>query len=140
KLFYNDYYHQKMSYPKLIILDEPDSHLHPEMSQLLISVLKDTFVDKLGINVIMTTHSPATVAMAPEESLWIINNIPETTLKRTTKDEALNILTQNIPTLSIDYENHRQVFVESPTDLKYYQSIFSKFVANETANHKLYFI
>ena len=105
----------------VIILDEPDAHLHPEMSNILIKALNETFVKKIGIKVIITTHSPMTVALAPEESIFQLNNHPETFLKKISKDDALKNLTNGLPSLTIDYENHRQVFVESPTDLFYFQ-------------------
>lgn len=50
------------------------------------------------------------------------------------------MLTGFIPTLSINYKNHRQIFVESLTDVSYYQSIYSSISSNEKLNHKLYFI
>ena len=56
-------------HPKLMILDEPDAHLHPSLTTTLIDVLYDTFVRKHGIRVIMTTHSPETVTYAPGESI-----------------------------------------------------------------------
>ena len=57
RLFPVSYYGKELENPELIVLDEPDSHLHPELSKLLIDVLSDTFVNDLGIKVIMTTHS-----------------------------------------------------------------------------------
>ncbi|WP_346320318.1 AAA family ATPase [Chitinophaga sp. YIM B06452] len=138
-LFTSNYY-DDLVMPDLIIFDEPDAHLHPELTQLLINVLHDTFVSKYGKHVIITTHSPSTVALSPEESLFQMENAPDTALKKISKDEALILLTGNIPTLSINYKNHRQVFVESITDLEYYQTIYSKYSSNEKLPHKLYFI
>lgn len=140
KLFTSQFYEKELQYPDLIVLDEPDAFLHPEMSKLLIEVLGNVFVKKIGIKVIITTHSPSTVALAPDDCIYKISNTPITILEKTSKDEALKILTSGIPNLSIDYKNHRQVFVESPTDLKYYQTIFDKIYAQETLMHKLYFL
>jgi ABC-type cobalamin/Fe3+-siderophores transport system ATPase subunit len=42
--------------PQLIILDEPDSHLHPNNQRLLCSLLSSIAVER-GVQVIMTTHS-----------------------------------------------------------------------------------
>lgn len=140
KLFLVSYYPQKLKYPDLIILDEPDANLHPEMSKLLIDVLNKTFVQKLGIKVIMTTHSPTTIALCPEDSVYQLENYPKTSLKKVGKDPALKLLTSFIPTLSIDYKNHKQVFVESPTDVNYYQTIFNKLDQERQYPFKLYFI
>jgi AAA15 family ATPase/GTPase len=140
KLFQAVYFDKNLSFPDLIIMDEPDAYLHPEMSKLMIEVLKDIFVDKYGIQIIFTTHSPSTVAMAPDDCIYELKNSPGTSLKQISKDHALKVLLENIPTLSIDYKNHRQVFVESPTDSYYYQSIFNKIKVATKPPFDLYFI
>lgn len=140
KLFTSTYYEDRLELPELVILDEPDAHLHPEMSKLLIDVLNETFVKKLGIKVIMVTHSPSTVALCPDTSIYQLTNEPNTTLKRIEKEQALQILTGHLPTLSIDYKNHKQIFVESPTDIYYYQTIFNKLNQLNKYPYRLYFI
>ena len=140
KLFTSKYYGETLTFPELLILDEPDAHLHPEMSKLLLDVLGETFVKKYGVKVIITTHSPSTIALADENCIYQLTNGANTSLKKISKDAALKILTGFIPTLSIDYNNHRQVFVESPTDVLYYQSLYAKHGQAVSLNHKLYFI
>ncbi|MFN0256968.1 AAA family ATPase [Pedobacter ureilyticus] len=140
KLFTSEYYGTNLNFPDLILLDEPDAHLHPEMSNLLINVLENTFVKKFGIKVIFTTHSPSTIALLNENNIYQISNGKYTSLRKISKDDALKILTSFIPTLNIDYKNHKQVFVESPTDRFYYQIIFDKRYQQEQYPFKLYFI
>ena len=60
-------------FPEVILFDEPDAHLHPSLADLFLNVVKDTIVRKNGVKVIMTTHSPSTVALAPEESIYLMN-------------------------------------------------------------------
>ncbi|HTI59260.1 ATP-binding protein [Mucilaginibacter sp.] len=140
KLFTVDYYDKDLKFPELIVLDEPDVHLHPTMSKLLIDVLFESFVKRLGIKVIMTTHSATTVALAPDDCIYEMSNTPNSSLSKVIKDYALGVLTGNIPTLSIDYKNHKQVLLESPTDVKYFQTLFNKLNSEEKLNYKLYFI
>lgn len=140
KLFATKHYDENLQYPDLLMLDEPDAHLHPEMSKLLIDILHKTFSEELGIKVIMTSHSPSTIAISPESSLYQLKNHPETSLTKIDKDSALELLTGKIPTLSIDYKNHRQVFVESPTDVYYYQTLYDKISLDKNLIYKLYFI
>jgi len=140
KLFTGIYYDGKLEFPELLLLDEPDAHLHPEMSKLLLDILHETFVKKYGIKVILTTHSPSTIALVPENCIYQLINGNETKLKKISKDYALEILTSFIPTLSIDYRNHKQVFVESPTDVAYYQRIHDRHHQNKKLSSKLYFI
>jgi energy-coupling factor transporter ATP-binding protein EcfA2 len=140
KIFTSQYYGTNLSFPQLILLDEPDAHLHPEMSKLLLDVLSETFVKKLGIKVIITTHSPSTIALADENCIYQLINGINTSLKKVSKDAALKLLTGFIPTLSIDYKNHRQVFAESPTDVSYYQRLYEKHAQKSELPHRLYFI
>jgi energy-coupling factor transporter ATP-binding protein EcfA2 len=111
-------------YPKLLLFDEIDAPLHPSMTQSLLNVIQDTLVRDHRIKVIMTTHSPSTVALAPENSLYVMEKDGYERIKKISKDAALAILTTGVPTLSIDYENRRQVFVESGYDAGYYEEIY----------------
>jgi AAA15 family ATPase/GTPase len=140
KLFSSEYYNQTLKLPDILLLDEPDAMLHPEMTSLLLNVLHKTFVNKLKIKVILTTHSPSTIALAPENSIYQLTNGINTSLKKITKDDALSLLTSFIPTLSINYKNHRQVFVESPTDVAFYQNLYNKHSQSQKCDFKLYFI
>lgn len=116
---------EKGVFSKLFLLDEPDAHLHPSMSQQFINVMKKVLVDELGVQVIMTTHSPSTVALAPEESIFVANREGER-IQKTTKDAALKLLTSGVPSFSVIYENRRQVFVESKYDVCFYEKIYQK--------------
>ena len=140
KLFTSQYYEDKLELPELLVLDEPDAYLHPDVSKLLIDVLNDTFINRLGIKVLIVTHSPTTIALCPANSIYQLKNEPTTSLKQIEKDKALNDLTAHLPTLSIDYQNHKQVFVESTTDVTYYQTIFNKVNQERKYPFKLYFI
>ncbi|RDD36344.1 hypothetical protein TrispH2_011645 [Trichoplax sp. H2] len=57
----------------IILLDEPDAHLHPSLVKDIIETIKSKLISKLGIQVIMTTHSPTTVSLAPEGSVYILS-------------------------------------------------------------------
>lgn len=119
-LYNKDYVNQ---IPNLILLDETDASLHPSMAKQYLKILKDVFVKDLGIKVIITTHSPSTVALADEQDIFVVEN-SEQRIRKCSKDEALSVLTAGVPSLSINYENRKQVFVESPLDVKYYDAIY----------------
>lgn len=114
---------QFVNHPKLLLFDEIDAPLHPSMVEGMLKAISETLVAGKGIKVIMTTHSPTTVALAPEGSIYIMNR--ETPrLEKSEKNHALNILTDGLPTVSIDYEGRRQVFVESEADAKNYSALY----------------
>lgn len=125
-LYYTKDSRQLVNYPKVLLFDEIDAPLHPSMTHSLLKIIQDVLVGEHKIKVILTTHSPSTVALAPDNSIYVMNKTGENRLQKTTKDNALAILTSGVPTLSIDYENRRQVFVESQYDVEFYEKIYKK--------------
>lgn len=109
--------------PDLILLDEPDAPLHPEYSKVLISAVENSIVKDAGVRVILSTHSPTTVAIAPEESIYQMNK--ETSCpEKISKQQAVNNLVQDLDNIRLSFENRRQVFVESNYDTQYYNRIY----------------
>lgn len=114
-----------VKFPKLILLDEPDAFLHPTMIEKFIAVIKKSIVNESKVKVIMTTHSPTTVALSDEESVFVMSK-DEPRISKMSKDAALKILTVGVPSLSIHYENRRQVFVESKIDFDFYDMCYKE--------------
>ena len=110
--------------PDVLLLDEPDAALHPEFSKVLIDSIREQIVARSGVQVIMTTHSPSTVAMAPEESLYRMDREIGKPVK-ITKHMAISILTEGLSNLRVSAEHRRQVFVESKYDVEYYDKLYS---------------
>ncbi len=96
------------------------------MTQSLLHTIQEILVERHKIKVILTTHSPSTVALAPDSAIFVMRKDRNRRLKKASKDEALVLLTSGVPTLSINYENRRQVFVESQYDVEFYEQIFNK--------------
>lgn len=128
-----------LEFPKILLMDEPDASLHPSMAKQFLNVIENIFVKDKGVKVIMTTHSPSTVALAPEEALFIVNKTDDK-IEKVSKDKAIRILTSGVPSLSINYENRRQIFVESQYDVKYYEKLYEKLIDNLNNEISLHFI
>ena len=81
------YYH--LFEPHLILLDEPDSHLHPNNQRLLCSLLSTLSQDH-EVRVVMTTHSRHVIdALSDEASLfWVESG----NARLVSKDEQLDLL------------------------------------------------
>lgn len=58
--------------PVLLLVDEPDSHLHPTAQEKLIAVLSEA-TQSFGTQVILATHSPSVVRSLPAETkvVWM---------------------------------------------------------------------
>jgi energy-coupling factor transporter ATP-binding protein EcfA2 len=122
---YIDSRSEEIQLPHVLLLDEADSTLHPSMVTGLLRVMREIFVAKHGVKVILTTHSPTTVALAPEESLYVMRRSPDPRLRQAAnRDEALASLTVGLSILSVRIDNRRTVFVESEYDENCYQELF----------------
>lgn len=108
---------------KILLIDEPDAALHPQFSKFLLETIKTYIVNEAGVKVIITTHSPTTVAMADEESIYEMNREEKIPLK-VSKARALSILCEGIPSLRVSIDKQRIVFVESNYDAENYHKIF----------------
>lgn len=110
--------------PDLILFDEIDATLHPSIAYTIVNSIVKNIVNDMGIKVIFATHSPTTISLVPEESIYQLKNSDfQHKLKKITKNDALFLLTSELPFLSISYENQRQIFVESNNDAKYYSTV-----------------
>lgn len=85
-------------FPNLLLLDEIDASLHPSMIQNMLNAIQNTFLNK-GIKVILVTHSPTTIALAPEESIFVMKQSGSNRIEKKSKTDALNVLTQGFVTL-----------------------------------------
>lgn len=106
--------------PALLLLDEPDAALHPQMVQKLHMALKD-IVSRFDSNVIFTTYSPTTVALFEGGPIF---QVSEHDLVRVDQDAAIGELLVGVDQVSIHYTNRKQVYVESHVDAELYRTLF----------------
>lgn len=125
-LYYTRDSGDRVNYPQILLFDEIDAPLHPSMTQSLLDTIQKVLISERKIKVIMTTHSPSTVALCPEEAIFVMTKEGNSRLKKTNKDSALSLLMSGVPSISISYENRRQIFVESHLDAQYYDQILKK--------------
>jgi len=118
---------EKNVYPKLLLLDEPDAHLHPTMSQQFINVVKNVLVDKFNVRVVMTTHSPSTVILTPPESLFEMFRENPRIRKSTSKNHSASLLTSGLVYVG---EGTKYFLVEDKDDVKFYSHLYSHLTSN----------
>lgn len=138
-LYYARDSRQQISRPKVLLFDEIDAPLHPSMCRSLLATVRGILVEQYGMKVIMTTHSPSTVALAPEESIHVMK-AGQPGVHKCSKDTALKDLTFGVPFLSVSYDGRRQVFVESPYDADVYQPAFNALRRRLSSDVSLVFI
>jgi hypothetical protein len=126
-MFYLYNSQEKNIFPKLLLLDEPDAHLHPSMSQQFLNVIKNVLVDKFNVQLIMTTHSPSTVMLAPEESIYEMSRVEPRILKSPSKNHSVSLLTAGLVYVG---EGTKYFLVEDNDDVKFYSYIYSQLTIN----------
>lgn len=55
----------------LVLIDEPENHLHPPLLSLLIRAISDLLIHRNGVAIIVT-HSPIIVQEVPRNCTWIL--------------------------------------------------------------------
>jgi predicted ATP-binding protein involved in virulence len=53
----------------LVLLDEPEMHLHPPLLSAFIRALSELLIDRNGVGII-TTHSPVILQEVPQSCVW----------------------------------------------------------------------
>lgn len=138
-LFFSQDPRQPTAMPEVILLDEVDAPLHPAMTVDLLRIITQVMVGHYGRKVVLATHSPSTVALAPEDSIHVMDATVKT-LQKVSRDEGVQSLMVGVPTLSIDTANRRQVFVESQHDVALYDRIAEVARPHLVANVSISFI
>lgn len=91
----------KGHFPQVILFDEPDAHLHPSLTQIFLDVVQNVLLKGHQVKVILTTHSPSTVALAPEESIYCMDRDLGHPIK-IDKRAAINTLSFGLASVSIE--------------------------------------
>lgn len=107
-------------FPKLLLLDEPDAHLHPSMTTQFLDVISETLVKKYGVRVIMTSHSPSTVALAPIDAVFELERGSSAIKPVSSRSDIISILTAGLVTVT---KATKFCFVEDEDDVEFYTAI-----------------
>jgi ABC-type Mn2+/Zn2+ transport system ATPase subunit len=131
----------------IMLLDEPDRHLDPELCKKLYEVIYNEFVLEHNIQVIMTTHRLDTVISAPEESIYImgeqclehdtgaaVSRMTSNVIKRACNSRiAASVLSDG--RLAV-IEDVNYVLVENKDDVKFYSIVYQKLLASGRLDFK----
>ncbi|WP_157814899.1 ATP-binding protein [Sagittula sp. P11] len=106
----------------ILLFDEPDASLHPSNCKTLVKLIRESLVGKHGYSAIVTTHSPTTVAICPEDSIYEMNALSRTP-EKIEQQKALDVLTEGVDEFRISTKNIRQIYTEG-ADPEIYQQLF----------------
>ncbi|EGC38789.1 hypothetical protein DICPUDRAFT_75661 [Dictyostelium purpureum] len=135
----------------VMLLDEPDRHLDPELCKKMYEIIYQEFVKKHHVQVFMTTHRPDAVFFAPDNSIYTLGEGSRLIIDPAA---AINRMTSNMITPAPNqrsaasmlsggklavFEDVSYVLAENEDDVKFYNIIYQKLksgysgvVANKT--------
>ncbi len=108
-------------FPDLILLDEPDAHLHPEFIKQFLNIL-EKICRKYNTHIIMTTHSPVTIALAQPNSVYEMQK--HDTPRIIQSKSVLSSINMLCSGLLVFQPNKKYIITEDKTDSKTYTAIY----------------
>jgi len=114
----------------LVLLDEPESHLHPPLLSAFVRALADLLHDRNGVGII-ATHSPVVLQEIPRSCVWKIYRVgTNSTSSRPTIEtfgENVGVLTSEIFGLEVERSGFHDLFVKSVKTGKTYEEIVADY-------------
>ena len=108
----------------LILIDEPEAHLHPPLLAAFIRALSDLLVDRNGVAII-ATHSPVILQEVPRICVWIIQRIlGESKVDRPsieTFGENVGILSREVFQLELSQSGFQNILSEAAQEYDTYE-------------------
>jgi predicted ATPase len=116
----------------LLIIDEPETHLHPNSISLFINVI-NKILDRFNSYAIISTHSPQVIQEVPSKDIVIVERIENTPSTRGLDIESfgenLNTITERI-FQTISHDEYYRTFLIQLSKTRSYDQIIVLFEEN----------
>ncbi len=123
----------------LVLLDEPESHLHPPLLSALIRALSDLLTNRNAVAII-ATHSPVVIQEMPKSCVWKIDRRGEifssTRPERETFGENVGTLTRDIFGLDVEKSGFHDLLNASVHENPNFNDIVKKY-KNQLGNEAI---
>ncbi|MEV6314274.1 AAA family ATPase [Streptomyces sp. NPDC051776] len=114
----------------LVLIDEPETHLHPPMLAAFVRALSDLLTDRNGL-AIVATHSPVVLQEVPSECVWkLLRHGDQFTALRPTIEtfgENVGVLTHEVFGLEVTDTGFHRDLSRTVNDGLSYQEILERF-------------
>ncbi len=121
---------QELEEKTLVLLDEPESHLHPPLLSTFTRILSNLLVSRNGIGII-ATHSPVIIQEVPKKCVWILNRYGrEVEFERPqieTFGENINILTKEVFSFEITNSGFHKLLNDVANKIDSYEEAIDYF-------------
>ncbi|HFG1901459.1 TPA: AAA family ATPase [Vibrio cholerae] len=114
----------------LVLLDEPEGHLHPPLLAAFLRTLSDLLYAKNGVAII-ATHSPVVLQEVPKSCVWkVIRSRDAISVQRPdieTFGENLGVLTREVFSLEIESSGYHSLLATSVESGLSYEEILTQY-------------
>jgi predicted ATPase len=114
----------------LVLLDEPEAHLHPPLLSAFIRALSDLLVNRNGV-AIVATHSPVILQEVPKSCVWKLRRSGLISVAERpeieTFGENVGILTREVFGLEVTDSGFHRLLSESVTGRRTYEQVLTQF-------------
>lgn len=103
---------EKVEEKTLVLIDEPEAHLHPPLLSAMTRAISELMVKRNGV-AIVATHSPVILQEVPKSCVWILDRTPTTSkAERPTIEtfaESVGILSREVFQLELSQSGYHQI-------------------------------
>lgn len=114
----------------LVLLDEPEAHLHPPLLAAFVRALSDLLIDRNGVAII-ATHSPVVLQEVPKDCVWKLRRSghvvrverPDTE----TFGENVGLLTREVFGLEVTHSGFHKMISDAVAEGRTYEELLQRF-------------
>ena len=121
---------EKVEEKTLVIIDEPETHLHPPLLSAFTRALSNLLYDRNGVAII-ATHSPVVLQEVPKNCVWKVSRCREQMNsyrpEQETFAENVGILTREVFGLEVSSSGFHRMLKDLVNDGMSYKSILNKY-------------
>lgn len=114
----------------LVLLDEPEAHLHPPLLSAFIRGLSDLLINRNGVAII-ATHSPVVLQEVPQSCVWKVRRTGNRALAERpdiqTFGENVGLLIREVFGLEVTESGFHKMLRDAVAELPDYQAVVRKF-------------
>lgn len=114
----------------LVLMDEPEAHLHPPLLSAFIRALSDLLVQRNGVAII-ATHSPVVLQEVPRRCVWKLyrsrSDMDAERPERETFGENVGALTSEVFGLEVTQAGFHSLLSEAVKETRSYEAVLKKF-------------
>ena len=114
----------------LVLLDEPETHLHPPLLSAFVRSLSELLTNRNGV-AIVATHSPVILQEVPSHCVWkvwrsgLVTEVARPEVE--TFGENVGVLTREVFGLEVTHSGFHRLLADAVDDTPQYSEVVDKF-------------